>query len=68
MVPPESGPGTRAISGLGFIPGIQRLDIPDLQISDSVEGISGAGREGALCNRASFSGGDGGDVGSCVVV
>jgi len=46
VVPPESGPGTRAISSLGFIPGIQRLDIPDLQMSDSVEGISGAGSKG----------------------
>lgn len=46
VMPPESGPGTRAISSLGFIPGIQRLDIPDLQMSDSVEGISGAGSKG----------------------
>jgi len=46
VMPPESGPGTRAISSLGFIPGIQRLDIPDLQMSDSVEGISGAGVKG----------------------
>jgi beta-glucosidase len=43
---PESGPGTRAISAGGFIPGIPRLDIPDLQMSDSVEGISGAGANG----------------------
>lgn len=40
---PESGPGTRAISVLGFIPGVPRLGIPDLQMSDCVEGISGAG-------------------------
>jgi beta-glucosidase len=46
VVPPESGPGTRAISSLGFIPGIPRLDIPDLQMSDSVVGISGAGAKG----------------------
>ena len=43
---PESGPGTRAISGGGFIPGIPRLGIPDLQMSDSVEGVSGAGLKG----------------------
>jgi beta-glucosidase len=43
---PESGPGTRAISAGGFIPGIPRMGIPDLQMSDSVEGISGAGING----------------------
>ena len=42
----ESGPGTRAISALGFIPGVPRLGIPDLQMSDCVEGISGAGVKG----------------------
>ncbi len=46
FVPPESGPGTRAISAGGFIPGVPRLGIPDLQMSDSVEGISGAGARG----------------------
>ena len=46
FMPPESGPGTRAISAGGFIPGIPRLGIPDLQMSDSVEGISGAGARG----------------------
>jgi beta-glucosidase len=43
---PEAGPGTRAIVAAGFIPGIPRLGIPDLQMSDSVEGISGAGGKG----------------------
>jgi beta-glucosidase len=43
---PESGPGTRAVSAGGFIPGVPRLGIPDLQMSDSVEGISGAGANG----------------------
>lgn len=43
---PESGPGTRAISALGFIPGFPRLGIPDLQMTDSVEGVSGAGVKG----------------------
>jgi len=43
---PETGPGTRAISAGGFIPGIPRLGIPDLQMSDSVEGVSSAGVKG----------------------
>jgi beta-glucosidase len=43
---PESGPGTRAISALGFIPGVPRLGVPDLQMTDSVEGVSGAGIKG----------------------
>ena len=47
MAPPESGPGTRAISAGGFIPGIPRLGIPDLQMTDCVEGVSGAGIRGA---------------------
>ena len=46
FAPPESGPGTRAIAALGFIPGIPRLGIPDLQMTDSVEGVSGAGAKG----------------------
>ncbi len=46
MMQPESGPGTRAISAAGFIPGIPRLGIPDLQMTDSVEGVSGAGEKG----------------------
>lgn len=46
FAPPESGPGTRAISALGFIPGVPRLGIPDLQMTDSVEGVSGAGAKG----------------------
>jgi len=43
---PESGPGTRAISTLGFISGVPRLGIPDLQMTDCVEGVSGAGVAG----------------------
>jgi beta-glucosidase len=43
---PESGAGTRAISTLGFIPGVPRLGIPDLQMTDCVEGVSGAGVKG----------------------
>ena len=46
FMPPESGPGVRAIAAGGFIPGIPRLGIPDLHMSDSVEGISGIGATG----------------------
>ena len=46
MAKPESGPLTRAISVLGFIPGIPRLGIPDLQMTDSNQGISLAGTGG----------------------
>jgi beta-glucosidase len=43
---PESGPLTRAIAILGFIPGIPRLGIPDLQMTDSNQGVSMAGSKG----------------------
>lgn len=46
FAPVESGPGTRAISALGFIPGARRLGLPDLQMSDCVVGVSGAGAGG----------------------
>jgi beta-glucosidase len=46
FAPPESGPLTRAIAVLGFIPGIQRLGIPDLQMTDSNQGVSLAGVKG----------------------
>ena len=46
MVQPESGPGTRAITPLGFISGVPRLGIPDLQMTDCVEGVSLAGAKG----------------------
>jgi beta-glucosidase len=42
----DSGPATRAISPSGFIPGVPRLGIPDLQMTDSNQGISGAGGAG----------------------
>ena len=42
--PPESGPGTRAVrSAAEFIPGVPRLGIPDLQMTDAVVGVSNAG-------------------------
>jgi beta-glucosidase len=43
---PDSGPLTRAIAVLGFIPGIPRLGIPDLQMTDSNQGVSLAGANG----------------------
>jgi beta-glucosidase len=46
FVPQESGPLTRAIAVLGFIPGIPRLGIPDLQMTDSNQGVSLAGAKG----------------------
>ncbi len=46
FTPQESGPLTRAIAILGFIPGIPRLGIPDLQMTDSNQGISMAGAKG----------------------
>jgi beta-glucosidase len=42
MMPATSGPGVRAVSMMGFIPGVPRLGVPDLQMSDSVHGISGS--------------------------
>ncbi len=46
FAPQESGPLTRAIAILGFIPGIPRLGIPDLQMTDSNQGVSMAGTKG----------------------
>lgn len=46
FAPAESGPATRAIAVLGFIPGVPRLGVPDLQMTDSVLGVSGAGVHG----------------------
>jgi beta-glucosidase len=43
FVTPESGPGVRAVQQWGFIPGIPRLGIPDLQMSDAVVGVTGSG-------------------------
>lgn len=36
----ESGPGVRSLGGAGFIPGIERLGIPDLQMSDAAVGVA----------------------------
>lgn len=42
MVPQTSGPGVRAITPFEFVPGVPRLGIPDLQMTDSVVGVSGS--------------------------
>lgn len=38
--PEESGPGVRSLGGAGFIPGIPRLGIPDVQMSDAAVGVA----------------------------
>ncbi len=38
--PPGSQPPTRSLGGAGFIPGIYRLGIPDLQLSDAALGVA----------------------------
>jgi beta-glucosidase len=43
FAPQRTEPGVRAIEAAAFIPGIPRLGIPDLQMTDSVLGVSGAG-------------------------
>ncbi len=43
FVRPEAGPGVRAVEQWGFIPGVPRLGIPDLQMSDTVMGVTGGG-------------------------
>jgi beta-glucosidase len=43
FAPSESGPGTRAVTSWEFVPGIPRLGIPDLQMTDAVAGVSMAG-------------------------
>jgi beta-glucosidase len=40
FAPVESGPGVRSLGGAGFIPGIPRLGIPDLQMSDAAVGVA----------------------------
>ncbi len=37
---PQSGPAVRSLGGAGFIPGIPRLGIPDLQMSDAAVGVA----------------------------
>jgi beta-glucosidase len=38
--PAASGPGVRSLGGAGFVPGIERLGIPDLQMSDAAVGVA----------------------------
>ncbi len=45
FAPPTSGPGVRSLGGAGFIPGIERLGLPDIQMSDAAVGVArGAGK------------------------
>ena len=40
FLPAQSGPEVRSLGGAGFIPGIPRLGIPDLQMSDAAVGVA----------------------------
>ncbi len=40
FTPAESGPGVRSLGGAGFIPGIPRLGIPDIEMSDAAVGVA----------------------------
>ena len=40
FVPAPSGPGVRSLGGAGLVPGIERLGIPDLQMSDAAVGVA----------------------------
>jgi beta-glucosidase len=40
FAPATSGPAVRSLGGAGFIPGIPRLGIPDLQMSDAAVGVA----------------------------
>jgi beta-glucosidase len=42
--PPGSQPPTRSLGGAGFIPGIPRLGIPDLQMADAAVGVTRGAR------------------------
>ena len=46
FLPAQGGPGVRSMGGAGFIPGIPRLGIPDLQISDAAVGVARGGQKG----------------------
>jgi beta-glucosidase len=49
LLPPEQGMTTRSLGGAGFIPGVARLGIPDLQMADSAVGVT----KGAVRGRYS---------------
>ncbi|HVT96192.1 MAG TPA: glycoside hydrolase family 3 C-terminal domain-containing protein [Acidobacteriaceae bacterium] len=40
FTPAESGSGVRSLGGAGFVPGIPRLGIPDVQMSDAAVGVA----------------------------
>jgi beta-glucosidase len=46
---PESQPATRSLGGAGFIPGIPRLGIPDLQMADAAVGVTRGSVFGRYC-------------------
>ena len=41
--PATSGPAVRSLGGAGLLPGIERLGIPDLQMSDAAVGVARGG-------------------------
>jgi beta-glucosidase len=43
---PPNAPPTRSLGGAGYIVGIERLGIPDLQLADSSSGVTRSGRAG----------------------
>jgi beta-glucosidase len=49
FTPAESGSGVRSVGGAGFVPGIPRLGIPDVQMSDAAVGVA----RGAMKSRYS---------------
>jgi beta-glucosidase len=42
----DSAVGQRNNHGAGFVPGIERLGLPDIQLADSAVGVRGAARDG----------------------
>jgi beta-glucosidase len=40
----QPGPQPRALGGAGFVPGVPRLGIPDLQMTDGTSGVANTGR------------------------
>ena len=59
---PQTGAPPQSLGGAGFVPGIPRLGIPDLQMTDGRSGVANTGRRGryatalpsALANAATW--------------
>ncbi len=49
FAPPGSQPATRSLGNAGFIPGIPRLGIPDLQMADAAVGVTHGSVFGRYC-------------------